>query len=175
MTLGFTQTINGKPNYFPEKIIMGLDIPDYKKFTLMDHLADVVIPYSIDEFRNGKCNPLFPHKPKLHTIRTDPSSRWKAGMDIHMVINNRTKNRFQFAPVVKCTSVQVFELEYKNHLLAQNPNYTYCVLKIDGVSRSREEIEELAINDGFDSVEDFFKYFNKDFKGKLIHWTDLKY
>lgn len=28
---------------------------------------------------------------------------------------------------------------------------------------------------GFDSVKDFFRYFNKDFKGKIIHWTDLKY
>ena len=36
-------------------------------------------------------------------------------------------------------------------------------------------LRELAKNDGFESVEDFFAYFNKDFKGKIIHWTDLQY
>jgi hypothetical protein len=30
-------------------------------------------------------------------------------------------------------------------------------------------------NDGFDSIEDFFSYFDKGFKGKIIHWTDLRY
>lgn len=150
----------------------------------MDHLADATGSYSMNDFKNGKCNPNFPHKPKIHTIREDKNNRWKAGMDIHMVINNRTKNRFQFAPVVKCVSVQEIEIDsyesdikshftYSKHL----GNYRYKVFRvwIDGKMRPIRELEKLAINDGFDSAEDFFKYFNKDFKGKLIHWSNLKY
>jgi hypothetical protein len=38
-----------------------------------------------------------------------------------------------------------------------------------------EQVLELAQNNGFDTVKDFFEYFNKDFKGKIIHWTDFKY
>ena len=38
-----------------------------------------------------------------------------------------------------------------------------------------EEIELLAKHDGFNSMEDFFKWFDKDFKGKIIHWTDFRY
>ena len=34
---------------------------------------------------------------------------------------------------------------------------------------------QLAINDGFESLKHFFEYFNEDFEGKIIHWTDLKY
>ena len=33
----------------------------------------------------------------------------------------------------------------------------------------------LVQNDGFASISDFFKFFNKDYTGKIIHWTDLKY
>jgi len=30
-------------------------------------------------------------------------------------------------------------------------------------------------NDGFESLQDFFNWFNKPFRGKIIHWTDFKY
>ena len=33
----------------------------------------------------------------------------------------------------------------------------------------------LVQNDGFASISDFLKFFNKDYTGKIIHWTDLKY
>ena len=38
-----------------------------------------------------------------------------------------------------------------------------------------QTMEKLAYNDGFESVEAFFNYFCKDFKGKIIHWTNLRY
>lgn len=124
--------------------------------------------------------------PKVTTIREDKLDRWKPGMDIHFVINNRTKNRFQFAPVMKCVSVQKIEIEWTDSgtLLGREARVYIDTTKqigkylekekyhLDGIGRS---LKALAINDGFDSVEDFFAYFNKDFKGKIIHWTDLKY
>lgn len=36
-------------------------------------------------------------------------------------------------------------------------------------------VEVLAKNDGFSGVKEFFEWFSEDFKGKIIHWTDLKY
>jgi hypothetical protein len=40
-----------------------------------------------------------------------------------------------------------------------------------------DEIEDLAINDGFDDVADFWAWFDQysPFSGKLIHWTGLRY
>ena len=110
------------------------------------------------------------NKSKLHTIRVDESNRWKTGMDIHFVINNRTPQRFQFAPVVKCTGDQKIEILYSfpDNLLSAFPR-----VFVDGVWLP--DATQLAINDGFNSVEDFFAWFNKDFTGKIIHWTDLRY
>ena len=36
-------------------------------------------------------------------------------------------------------------------------------------------VENIARNDGFDSINEFFDFFDKDFSGKIIHWTDKKY
>lgn len=110
--------------------------------------------------------------PKLHTIRA--GNRWEAGMDIHFAINPRSKNYFQFAPVIPCVSVQEIEIIHTGY----SPN-TPAVYIHNGKSLmnplSYSEIETLAQNDGFDSVEQFFAWFNKDFKGQLIHWSNHTY
>ena len=163
----------GQPNYFPEKIIAGLDLSIIRKCTLNDLLAEVVNPTDA-EFMNGSTNPNYGHKPKLHTIRHDPHGRWKAGMKIHPVINNRTKNRFQFSPVIKCVSVQSIEIT-KSKLLEYGYAAKIPLVYIDDVLLESDDLEKLAINDGFPTLKAFFAYFNEDFQGKIIHWTDLKY
>ena len=118
-------------------------------------------------------------KMKKHSLREDPKDLWKAGRDIHFVINNRTKQRFQFAPVVKCVSVQKVEILWDKLRVK---------VAIDGVIHSGAsfwkpgdlktvwgDMHQLAINDGFDSELDFFSWFDKDFTGKIIHWTNIKY
>jgi len=177
MTLSFSTVINGKPNYFIEKIWKGL----------VDNKIEnnVQLGYYAGNYHNkfGKFwdttieEMLFNDDlaPKLHTIRRDEHNLWGAGCDIHFVINSRTKNRFQFAPVIKCVSVQEIVIK-QNH---GKPS-----VYIDGrdiyewdceIENGYPALKQLANNDGFDSVEDFFAYFNKDFTGKIIHWTDLKY
>jgi hypothetical protein len=54
---------------------------------------------------------IFLETPKIHTIRTDYPHKWKSGNKIHFVINNRTKNRFQFAPVIPCTRTQDIQID----------------------------------------------------------------
>lgn len=179
MTLSFSQKwgkdmgdLRGQPNYFTEKIWLSLlsdkeycnQIYDYEK----RHVE------LFDEYFE---TPDYGLESKLHTIREDKTNRWKAGNDIHFVINNRTKDRFQFAPVVKCRSVQ--NIEIKEMIMTTRPN---CMIedkiytvKVDNKYLSENEIENLAINDGFPDTKSFFDFFNDGFNGKIIHWTDKRY
>ncbi|WMX16543.1 hypothetical protein [Aureispira sp. CCB-E] len=103
-------------------------------------------------------------KPKIHTIRADKKDRWKVGTKIHFVINPYDTKRFQFAPILKVTAIQTIQI--RNIFNDANG------VSIDGRELSKEEIQELAFNDGFDTVKDFWDYFKwKDFEGKIIHWT----
>ncbi|WP_338814084.1 hypothetical protein V9L05_01420 [Bernardetia sp. Wsw4-3y2] len=108
-------------------------------------------------------------KPKLHTIRA--GSRWRAEMKIHFGINPRSKNYFQFAPVIPCVSVQ--EIEIRHKLIGAFIEKVYVF--IDGIKIHEEKIKILARNDGFENVDDFFKFFHQDFTGQIVHWTDRKY
>lgn len=166
MTLQFQQQINNQPTNFIDKIWQCL---------LRDNIEMNLIEFNT-KFKEmlpviGKTKiGAFPQK--KHTIRADVKNRWKAGNLIHFVINNRTPNRFQFAPVIKCTSTQKIEILYKD---IDGFKLEVATVYVDGVWLPGDEVEVLAINDGFDNIEDFFAYFNKNFTGKIIHWTNLKY
>lgn len=182
MTLGFSTQMFGEPNHFPEKILSGmlksleneennnlLEVPEY-----IYSYGEKVGYSSADTVLQVIDNAI----PKLHTMREDPHNRWKAGMDIHMVINNRTKNRFQFAPTIKCVSTQEVIISYRDFLDGKYHVAGWFVsprIIIDGRTILEHEVEELAINDGFESVNDFFEYFSSSCTRKLIHWTDLRY
>ncbi|MDR2205793.1 MAG: ASCH domain-containing protein [Flavobacteriaceae bacterium] len=105
---------------------------------------------------------------KIHTIREDKSNRWKAGNIIHFATGVRTKSYECFA-TGKCVSVQEIEIirvsDYANE----------TIIKVDERALPFEEIQKLAWNDGFHHILEFWLWFNRDFKGKIIHWTDFKY
>lgn len=115
---------------------------------------------------------------KPHTIREDAHDRWHEGSLIHPVVFNRSKNQFQFAPTLVCKSVQ--EIEIVN-------SGTHLLVRVDGIVLYEKEptgflmdqkFKNLTANDGFDPSKravDFFAWFDHDFSGKIIHWTDLKY
>lgn len=185
MTLGFSTKINGKPNYFIEKIIIGF----YRDKNLCQLFHTIDENYrKCPQAMFGTLLELIHNRSsvqsKIHSIRHDPLSRWKVDMDIHFVINSRTKYRFQFAPVVKCVSVQEIEIHWFESNKPINFNYggvfndedcIYAEVTVDGRPLMVTEMQTLATNDGFDSLKDFFAYFNEPFKGKIIHWTDIKY
>lgn len=107
---------------------------------------------------------------KIHTIREDPHGRWKAGRHIHHAHGVRTKNYDCFLEN-DCVSVQSIHI---NHYLFKTSIQKVAVV-IDGELVRDELLEKLAKNDGFDSINDFLEWFNFDFHGRIIHWTDFKY
>lgn len=166
MTLAFTQEINNKPTYFVHKTWESL-LTDgitcfFNDFT---EKLNEALPL-VGEMKVGD------YHPKRHTIRRDSKNRWKAGNKIHPVINNRTPQRFQFAPILKCISIQAIEIIWSDQ---ENKRNEFPAIFIDGKILDQESEKKLALNDGFESVAEFHKYFNTDFYGKIIHWTNLKY
>ncbi|MBB4034871.1 hypothetical protein GGR21_000758 [Dysgonomonas hofstadii] len=107
---------------------------------------------------------------KIHSIREDKTDRWKEGNTIHFATGVRTKNYDNFK-MDECKGTQSIKIEYFEGVFFANKVTVF----IDGRALEYEEILTLAHNDGFCSVADFLKWFNKDFEGKIIHWTDFKY
>lgn len=175
MTLSFSEKLDGKPTHFVHKIWIGLD---RNKSILGDveALRSAHFFFFMPCVERQLCYPDWStDAPKIHTIRADTKNRWRVGMPIHFVIHNRTPKRFQFAPILPVKAIQKIKIRYTN------PNSDYPDVFIDGkrfnvfVKGDLDVLGRLAVNDGFDSVDDFFRYFNTDFEGKIIHWTDFIY
>ena len=161
MILPFTQKIENKPTHFAEKIWKAID--DFDLIT-----KEEAIEFSNNQKKSFVLDyPLIPNlKPKLHTIRADKKNRWSESKKIHPVYNNTRPNMFQFAPTMKCVSIQEIKIVKAG---------TLGLVWIDNIPMGSEKVKSLAVNDGFDSLIDFFLHFKEDFEGKIIHWTNLKY
>ena len=157
MNLAFKTTINGKPTNFVEKIWEGFLQRgiSFKAKEMQIGMKALPEEYKIKTFN-----------PKLHTIRKDENSRWKAGIMIDFFINPRQKNMFRFAPRVPVVSTQLIVIIY---------NEDQRNVFVDGIKLCDKKIEDLAVNDGFENQIKFFEYFFEDFTGQIIHWTDLQY
>lgn len=181
MNLSFKQQINGKSNYFIQRIWNGLHKElgdDYFQ------LYDTFLNQHHELFERGWDDDFHDVvMPKIHTIREDAKGRWGYNNDIHFVINNRSPQRFQFAPVIKVKSIQKIEIIWfeskhpvEGNYAVHNPKENlFALIKIDGRQLGHHTMHDIAVNDGFDNVDDFFLYFNKSGKYNLIHWTDKKY
>ena len=167
----------GHPTRFAEKIWQSLlettviDEETYGKWYYEDGILDLNMGNNFDYF------PFLDYPPKLHTIREDKKNRWRSGMMIHPVIYFRTKKQFQFAPPFLCTGTQRISIRWKS---SHRGKFKKCRILIDekyffGDILYESTTEELAINDGFESVRQFLSWFHQDFDGKIIHWTDKRY
>lgn len=164
----------GRPTFFIEKIWESLFRMDYPNCETLFHEYFVAynekfeamwdeVPDDSIRMEYGKC----------HSIRK--GDRWNEGMKIHPVINNRTKDVFQFAPTLHASFVQDIFMTTQSGLLEitiDEDKYLY-----------HNEKETLAKRDGFDTLTDFESYFisqieqseKKCFSGQIIHWTNFKY
>ena len=168
MKLSFGTEVNNQPNYFMEKIWKGLlQGPGNLEESYLNYQSRYLEKFG--KFWEGDTFGEF-LEPKIHTIRRDLDNEWREGMDIQLVINLNTTDEFQFAPLLKCLSVQRIQIDYSNLINDSGP-----AVFIDYEMVDRETLSRLAVNDGFATISDFFYYFNEEFSGNLIHWTPLKY
>ena len=97
---------------------------------------------------------------KLHTIRQKPIA--VGTMMNHIVYPYHKERRCVLSNF--CTSTQMITIESSSR-----------TIKVDNKELSKVDIKRLSKNDGFDSIEDFWSFFNQDYQGMIIHWTDTKY
>lgn len=163
MILPFSTQMNGKPTYFVERI--------WEAILTKGILCNAVEMAQIGTTAVPENYLVGTHKPKLHTFREDKKDRWKAGTKIDFFINCRQKDMFRFAPVLPVVSVQ--KIDIKHHLDYVTIFIDEMVYEIEKdellqkIKSTDDVIKTLAENDGFDTIEDF--------KGKIIHWTELRY
>lgn len=187
MILPFSTKLNGKETLFVERITKSLleYAPTSEAMSMykIPRKALYSYPFKIMFGLNGK----------HHTIRIDKNKRWKEGNLIHPIINNRSSSQIQFAPTIKCISTQSFLFKIAEVKKVKSGKHYYwdgvtgkifaVEIRVGSKKLSTGAIRVLALNDGFNSTKSFIEYFastalkapGKVFKGKIIHWTDLKY
>lgn len=99
---------------------------------------------------------------KITTIREDKHNRWKVGRTIQHSLGVRTTRYEKFMDSV-CTHIQTIVIDSFNRSVLLDGEYILAY-----------RIKEIAINDGFDSLDEFYNFFEgkQDTPMKLIHWTD---
>lgn len=111
---------------------------------------------------------------KKHTIREDNANRWKVGCIIHFWRGSprNVKNmpyHFGIANVVDVKRIVIENNDLGKRVIIQG----YNVSKNRWKELTREQIHELAVNDGFDNTDEFWQFFDKDMTGKLIYWDNF--
>jgi hypothetical protein len=195
MTLGFKQSFPWKePTHFREKILAGVgrvwikDEETEKEFASDKSWGtDMAIKFI-------QASMPTPFHKKIHTLRADPHNRWKAGRKIEMVYRGagyKILSHFNkgIPELEKCVSTQKIEIEFNNKITDE---LTPCGVYIDNqvywsgfvhsngaVScSSKYDLDKIILlvnNDGFNNTTDFFRWFKKDFTGKILHFSDLRY
>lgn len=97
---------------------------------------------------------------KLHTIRQKPIA--VGTMMNHIVYPYHKERRCVLSNL--CTATQMITIEPSSR-----------TIKVDGRELSKVDIERVSINDGFETMDDFWTFFNEPYQGMIIHWTDTKY
>ena len=152
MVLSFKTRINEQYTSFREKILthLGMDaIRNYCRIAYLDYSKTIgATEAAIQEYvdhASVKYQELN-LSPKKLTIRDDPHFRWQAGRKIHFATGARTKQYECFA-IGECTKVSDLFFHFYE-------DYSFS-MKLDGKDLNHEETAQLAIDDGFDTWEDF--------------------
>ena len=97
---------------------------------------------------------------KLHTIRQKPIA--VGTMMNHIVYPYHKERRCVLTNF--CKSTQMITIEPSSR-----------IIKVDGMVLSKFDMERLSKNDGFETMEDFWSFFNAPYQGMIIHWTETRY
>ena len=105
---------------------------------------------------------------KKHTIRLDPHQRWKEGMKIHLAQGARTKHYKQFGEAevakVERLNIDMSKYPYSQSSKLVKPemcypfNKRYIQMTIEGNYIDIDRMYKLAIEDGFDSIDQMLTY-----------------
>ena len=117
-------------------------------------LIGYTLPNAIENIRTGK---------KIHTIREDAKERFKVGMILDHCTGVRTK-KFQKHVQNSCLRIDWVFIDIRSYSI-----------KVNGVELLEFEKQLLIQNDGFDSIEGFWKWFPEPGNYRLIQWTNFKY
>jgi hypothetical protein len=166
MILAFkTHFPNGKPTYFFDKISETDSFESNFRFS--EGCREVSEKTTYKEWFDLVCIDK-DIKPKIHTLRKDKANRWKKGTKIHFTLWNRTPRQTCFG-ILPCTGTQRCVVNpIKKTINVITPGQGMGVKEIT-------DIQQFAKNDGFDTVEEFWEYFDKPEAYTIIHWTDFKY
>lgn len=108
---------------------------------------------------------------KKHTIREDKQNRWKKGNKIHASNGVRTK-KYKCFYTADCTGVQQIHMIWKAK--------EGLTVFVNARQLDQTTTNKLIENDGLTPTQ-FLEWFgfddsgDKEFRGKIIHWTDLRY
>lgn len=106
--------------------------------------------------------------PKYHTMRRDDENKFKVGTPVEFFDEDGN----MIAPALACVRTQKVSITW----LKKGGNWrTDTIVTIDDRILQNWEIRAVSRSDGFDSPEDFFEWHPNDYKGKIIHWTTIKY
>ena len=117
---------------------------------------------------------------KIHTIRQDKNEHWQPGKLIQFCTGVRTKQHNQFY-CEPCKAVQYVSIFVKQKKIFVTNQLVLALGVIDSdVCLTPEKMNDLAVNDGFNNINEFFEFFENNYKtevfiGKIIHWTYFKY
>jgi len=107
---------------------------------------------------------------KVSTIRSDKAGKWVRGRSIQMYAKGPRNGGKMFAESYAKAVYRISIDPITNSVVIKYPNSDKtlyrCVNDID-------QLNILAISDGFESWEDMKSFFKEPFVGKIIYW-DLK-
>lgn len=99
---------------------------------------------------------------KYHQITANIGLR--ACNNIRFMMDN-----WQIIPEIPCKSVQKIQIKYKPELSV------IPMVFIDDKNLCVKEVAELAIQEGFDNAEQFYKSYPDNLIGRINHWTNLRH
>jgi hypothetical protein len=115
-------------------------------------------------------NPKITKGQKIHTLRRDKKRRWKKGNKVHFANNLRSPNYRQFGEgECKMTfNISIIHFPFINGML-KSPEVI-----IEGITMSKSELKAFAFRDGFNTLDEFWAWFDHtgDYIG--ISWVNLR-
>jgi len=105
---------------------------------------------------------------KQTTIREDKNDRYKVGTKLHLAEGVRTKNYNCFAEGLIDSLVLIIIKPQEKEIYVMG--ITSEGVEACSIKSHSEGMEKVIKLEGFDSEEQFWKWFNKPLAGKMIHW-----